>query len=50
MTVGIAGYVFFGETIDAATWAGGAIIILSTLYIALREARLSRTGTRAGAP
>lgn len=42
VTVGIAGYLLFGETIDTVTALGGAVIIGSTLYIALREARLNR--------
>ncbi|HUF56326.1 MAG TPA: DMT family transporter [Thermohalobaculum sp.] len=50
LTVGLAGYVFFGETIDAATGLGGTIIILSTLYIALREAQLRPPGRRAAGP
>ena len=37
VTVGIAGYVLFGEVLDLPTLLGGAIIIASTLYIALRE-------------
>jgi drug/metabolite transporter (DMT)-like permease len=37
VTVGAAGYVLFGEAIDGPTWAGGAIIVASTLYIAFRE-------------
>ncbi|MEO1467952.1 MAG: DMT family transporter [Pseudomonadota bacterium] len=43
LTVGIAGYWLFGEVPDAATWAGGALIIAATLYIALRERQLSRS-------
>jgi drug/metabolite transporter (DMT)-like permease len=37
------GYLLFAEVPSAATWAGGAIIISSTLYIAVREARLRTT-------
>ncbi|MCL5775754.1 DMT family transporter [Limibaculum sp. FT325] len=37
VTVGGAGYVLFAEAIDGPTVAGGAIIIASTLYIAIRE-------------
>ncbi len=33
----LIGYVFFAETPDAWTWAGGAIIVASTSYIAHRE-------------
>lgn len=43
LTVGLAGYLMFGEVIDLPTMIGGAIIIGSTLYIALREAQLART-------
>ena len=50
LTVGVAGYVFFGETVDAATLLGGTIIILATLYIALREARLRRAPKRQAGP
>ncbi|MGF1554355.1 MAG: DMT family transporter [Paracoccaceae bacterium] len=37
VTVGVAGYLLFGETLDAATLAGSAIIVGATLMIALRE-------------
>ena len=47
LTVGVAGYVWFDETIDAPTILGGAVIVAATLYISLREARLKRA---AGAP
>jgi len=36
------GYAFFGERPDLWTWLGAAIIIGSSLYVAHREARLSR--------
>lgn len=42
LTIGALGYFAFGETIDRWTLAGGAIIVGSTLYISLREARLKR--------
>lgn len=42
LTVGIAGYVLFGETVDGVTALGGCVIIASTLYIAVREAQLNR--------
>ena len=48
VTVGVAGYVLFGETIDRWTIAGGAIIILSTLYIALRGAGRAPAGPAGG--
>lgn len=50
LTVGLAGYVWFGETIGWATVAGGAVIIGSTLYISIREARLKARTPRAAAP
>ena len=50
LTVGAAGYVFFGETVDRVTLLGGAIIILATLYIALREARLRSASAREAGP
>lgn len=50
LTIGLAGYLFFGETVDGATVTGGAIIIAATLYIALREARQSRAAARVEAP
>jgi len=43
LTVGIAGYLWFGETIDGPTILGGAVIIGATLYISYREARLKRS-------
>ncbi len=42
LTIGLAGYLWFGEVIDGPTVAGGAIIIGATLYISLRKAHLSR--------
>ena len=38
------GYLVFVEALAAATWLGGAIIIASTIYIAIPETRLSRAG------
>ena len=35
----LLGFVFFGETPDIWTWVGAAIIIVSSLAIAHREAR-----------
>lgn len=43
-------YLAFGETIDASTWVGAAVIFASALYITRREARLAaerRAGTAA---
>jgi len=39
---GFLGFVLFGEIPDSWTWAGAAVIVASTLYIALREARSGR--------
>lgn len=36
------GFLLFAEVPSASTWLGGSIIIGSTLYIGLREARLNR--------
>jgi drug/metabolite transporter (DMT)-like permease len=48
--IGAAAWALFGEVPDAPTWAGGAVIIGATLYLAHREARLRkpRIGPRAG--
>jgi drug/metabolite transporter (DMT)-like permease len=43
ITAALIGYFIFSELPDIWTWAGGAIIIASTTYIARREA-LSRAG------
>lgn len=42
-SVGLAGWLLFGEAVDGWTWAGGAVIAGATLYIVLREARLRRS-------
>lgn len=42
VTIGLAGYVWFGEVLDRPTLVGGAVIITATLYITLREQRLGR--------
>jgi len=44
---GIAGYLAFAETIDLWTLLGAAIIVISTVYIARREARVARAATAA---
>jgi drug/metabolite transporter (DMT)-like permease len=36
-SVALAGWILFGETTDAFTWAGGAVIVGAALVIALRE-------------
>ncbi len=38
----LLGYLFFDELPDRWTWIGAGVIILSTLYIARREARLGK--------
>lgn len=38
----VLGYLLFGEAPDAWTWAGGAIVVAATVYIARREAVLAR--------
>jgi drug/metabolite transporter (DMT)-like permease len=40
--VSALGYLMFGETPDAATLAGAAVIVAATAYIARREAQLGR--------
>ncbi len=40
--ISLGGYLLFGETPDAATFAGAAIIIAATLYIAQRENKLRK--------
>lgn len=47
VTLGAIGYAAFGEILDTPTLLGGSIIVLSTLYIALRE---SRIGAGRGGP
>ena len=39
-----AGFLLFAEVPDVWTFAGAAVIVASTLYIARREARLARRG------
>lgn len=46
----IAGFLAFGERVDAWTLAGAAIIVVSTVYIARREARLRRASSIAASP
>lgn len=41
---GAIGFIAFGEIPDRWMWTGAALIIGSTLYIGLREARLSKEG------
>jgi drug/metabolite transporter (DMT)-like permease len=46
-TVAVA-YLAFGETIDAWTWVGAAIIFASAVYITRREAKLASQRAVAG--
>jgi drug/metabolite transporter (DMT)-like permease len=46
--VSLLGYLLFGERPDVWTWVGGAVIVGASVYIARREAQLSRP--RAAAP
>lgn len=48
LTVGVAGYVWFGEVLDGPTLLGGAVIVAATLYISLREAQLGRRASGGG--
>ncbi len=49
----LIGFLWFGEVTDFWTWVGAAIIAVSSIYVAHREARLARLGrpgeTRPGA-
>jgi drug/metabolite transporter (DMT)-like permease len=40
----LIGFVWFGEVTDIWTWVGAAIIAVSSIYVAHREARLARLG------
>lgn len=42
--ISVAGIVLFGERLDGWTLAGGAVILGSSIYIAVREAQLARMG------
>lgn len=42
--ISVAGIVLFGERLDGWTLAGGAVILGSSIYIAVREAQLARSG------
>lgn len=47
---GVIGYFLFFESPDAWTLTGGAIVVASTLFIALREAQLGARDAGAAAP
>jgi drug/metabolite transporter (DMT)-like permease len=40
----LIGFLWFGEVTDFWTWVGAAIIAVSSIYVARREARLARLG------
>jgi drug/metabolite transporter (DMT)-like permease len=40
----LIGFLCFGEVTDVWTWVGAAIIAVSSIYVAYREARLARLG------
>jgi drug/metabolite transporter (DMT)-like permease len=42
----LIGFACFGEITDLWTWVGAAIIAVSSIYVAYREARLTRLGRR----
>src|ERR1700746_474512 len=42
----LIGFVCFGEVTDVWTWVGAAIIAVSSIYVAYREARLARLARR----
>jgi drug/metabolite transporter (DMT)-like permease len=44
--VGIAGYLLFAEVPTGSALLGAGIIVMSTLYIAEREARRGRAGAQ----
>ncbi len=43
------GYLFFAEVPDMWTWIGAAVLVASTLYIALRDIRVGAPRIRAQA-
>jgi drug/metabolite transporter (DMT)-like permease len=40
----LIGYLLFGELTDAWTWVGAAIIVAASMYVAYREAQVSKHG------
>lgn len=48
--VSVAGITLFGERLDALTIVGGAVILGSTIYLAVREARVARDARAASVP
>ncbi len=48
--VAIAGIALFGERLDGLTIVGGAVILGSTIYLAVREAQVARNARAASLP
>jgi drug/metabolite transporter (DMT)-like permease len=48
--VATAGIALFGERLDALTLVGGAVILASTIYLAVREAQVARALRAASVP
>ncbi len=48
--IAIAGIALFGERLDALTIVGGAVILASTIYLAVREAQVARAMRAASVP
>ena len=48
--IATAGIVLFGERMDALTIVGGAIILATTIYLAVREAQVARAMRAASVP
>jgi drug/metabolite transporter (DMT)-like permease len=42
----LIGYLLFGELTDAWTWVGAAIIVAASMYVAYREAQVSKHGRK----
>jgi drug/metabolite transporter (DMT)-like permease len=48
--IATAGIALFGERLDALTIIGGAVILASTIYLAVREAQVARAARAASVP
>ncbi len=48
--IAAAGILLFGERLDALTIVGGAIILATTIYLAVREAQVARAARAASLP
>jgi drug/metabolite transporter (DMT)-like permease len=48
--IATAGIALFGERLDALTMIGGAIILATTIYLAVREAQVARNARAASLP